>query len=80
MISFAPSLGTGVAASGKAWVKALTNFSDNEEGLVTCLRTSHVKIHSEQDLAWTLDGEFGGDHREVEVTNCHQAITIVYGA
>lgn len=61
-------------------MKALTNFSDDEEGLVTCLRTSHVKIRSEQDLAWTLDGEYGGDHREVEVTNCHQAITIVYGA
>lgn len=61
-------------------MKALTNFSDDEEGLVTCLRTGHLKIRSEQDLAWTLDGEYGGDHREVEVTNCHQAITIVYGA
>lgn len=61
-------------------MKALTNFSDDEEGLVTCLRTSRLKIRSEQDLAWTLDGEYGGDHREVEVTNCHQAVTIVYGA
>lgn len=61
-------------------LKALTNFSDDEEGLVTCLRTSRAKIHSEQDLAWTLDGEFGGDHREVEIVNCRQAVTIVYGA
>lgn len=61
-------------------LKALTNFSDDEEGLVTCLRTSRVKIYSEQALAWTLDGEYGGDHQVVEVANCHQAVTIVYGA
>ena len=61
-------------------MKALTNFSDDEEGLVTCLRTHKLKVTSDCDLAWTLDGEYGGDHREVDVVNCHQAVTIVYGA
>ncbi len=61
-------------------MKALTNFSDDEEGLVTCLRTRKLKVTSDCDLAWTLDGEYGGDHREVDVVNCHQAVTIVYGA
>ena len=47
---------------------------------MTCFRANKVRIISDQDLAWTLDGEYGGDHRVVEVTNCHQAVTIVYGA
>ena len=61
-------------------MKALTNISDDEEGLVTCFRTSRLKISSDQELAWTLDGEYGGDHREVEISNCHKGVTIVYGA
>lgn len=61
-------------------MKALTNFSNDEEGLVTCLRTRKLKVTSDCDLAWTLDGEYGGDHREVDVVNCHQAVTIIYGA
>lgn len=61
-------------------MKALTNMSDDEEGLVTCFRASHLKITSDQALAWTLDGEYGGDHQVVEISNCHKGVTIVYGA
>ena len=61
-------------------LKALTNVESDDKGLVTCFRANKVRIISDQDLAWTLDGEYGGDHRVVEVTNCHQAVTIVYGA
>ena len=61
-------------------LKALTNVESDDKGLVTCFRANKVRIISDQDLAWTLDGEYGGDHRVVEVANCHQAVTIVYGA
>lgn len=61
-------------------LKALTNVESDDKGLVTCFRANKVRIISDQDLAWTLDGEYGGDHRVVEVSNCHQAVTIVYGA
>lgn len=61
-------------------LKALTNVESDEHGLVTCFRTNHLRLICDQDLAWTLDGEYGGDHRVVEISNCHQAVTIVYGA
>ncbi len=40
-------------------------------------RTSKVKITSDIDIAWTLDGESGGSHREVEINNIKQAIRFV---
>ena len=60
-------------------LKALTNVESDPHGLVTCFRADRVKLICDQDLAWTLDGEYGGDHRVVEVTNCRRAVTIVYG-
>lgn len=63
----------------QAILKALTNVESDEKGLVTCFRASRVRIISDQTLAWTLDGEFGGEHRVVEVHNCHQAVSIVFG-
>lgn len=38
--------------------------------------TESVKVESEEPVAWTLDGEYGGDHLKVEITNWHQALTI----
>ncbi|MBQ8596651.1 MAG: YegS/Rv2252/BmrU family lipid kinase [Lachnospiraceae bacterium] len=43
---------------------------------IYCFKTSSIKFTSEEEVAWTLDGEFGGRHREVTVENCRQAITI----
>ena len=61
-------------------LKALTNVENDPRGLVTCFRAEHVRLISDQDLAWTLDGEYGGDHRVVEISNCRRAVTIVHGA
>lgn len=38
--------------------------------------TESVKVESEEPVAWTLDGEYGGDHRKVEIENWKQALTI----
>lgn len=38
-------------------------------------RTSSLTIHS-RTMEWTLDGEFGGNHKNVEIVNCRQAIQI----
>ncbi|MEG2053607.1 MAG: diacylglycerol kinase family lipid kinase, partial [Oscillospiraceae bacterium] len=35
--------------------------------LIYVLRTDHIKLLSEDSIAWTLDGEFGGDQTEVEI-------------
>lgn len=35
-----------------------------------------VKVESEEPVAWTLDGEFGGEHLVAQVENCHKALQI----
>lgn len=41
-----------------------------------CFKTSALKITSEKEIAWTLDGEFGGKHREVDICNQKQVLDI----
>ena len=38
--------------------------------------TESVKVESEEPVAWTLDGEYGGDHLKVQIENWNQALTI----
>lgn len=40
-------------------------------------RTRRLKIEAEEMVPWTLDGEFGGEHREVVIENNQKAIEIV---
>lgn len=40
-------------------------------------QSSHIQISSEEPVAWTLDGEDGGPHKEIEITNLKQAVTII---
>lgn len=48
----------------------------SEKNFVT-FRTSHLKITSIADIAWTLDGESGGMHNKVEIVNHKQAVSII---
>jgi len=41
------------------------------------LHASKVKFMLDEKVAWTVDGEDGGKHKEVEIINCHQAVKIV---
>ena len=41
-----------------------------------CFKTSALTIESEDLLAWTRDGENGGRHKRVEISNCNKAIEI----
>ena len=41
-----------------------------------CFRTDKIIFESKEPLAWTLDGEFGGEHTEVMIKNNHKAITM----
>ena len=38
--------------------------------------TESMKVESEEPVAWTLDGEFGGEHHKVQIENWHQALEI----
>lgn len=39
-------------------------------------RSSRVVIESEEPVPWTLDGEFGGEHTRMEITNHRRAVEI----
>ena len=56
-------------------VAALVNRNVSND-CIYCFKTSHIRFISEDEVAWTLDGEFGGKHKDVLIENCRQAIQI----
>lgn len=41
------------------------------------IKTKSMKITSKEKISWTLDGEFGGKFKEVELNNIHNALNII---
>ena len=54
---------------------ALVNRNVNTDCMY-CFKVKSLKVYSQEDIAWTLDGEFGGKHREVTIQNQKQALSI----
>lgn len=54
---------------------ALINRNINTDCMY-CFKANALKIMSEEEIAWTLDGEFGGRHKEVNIKNHMQALRI----
>lgn len=50
------------------------NFHSNQ---VCLLHTQNVKFKFLNKVSWTLDGEDGGQHREIEIKNYKEAIRII---
>lgn len=40
-------------------------------------KTDHIEIHGEIAVPWTLDGEFGGEHKDVRIVNHCRRITFM---
>ncbi len=58
----------------------LTNlFSshDTDSPYIYSCKTHLISIHCKDPVAWTLDGEFGGSHFDVEIRNRKHGITFV---
>lgn len=53
----------------------LTNMIDDTD-LIYSFKTDEVRIIADRNVAWTLDGEFGGEHEEVIIRNLKQKVTI----
>ena len=53
-----------------------TNFNRDTE-LVYSFQTKKVRFTSEQQVPWTLDGEFGGEHEIVTIENLPEAMGIL---
>ena len=68
--------------NGKDWqsiLTALTTLELAEDGAVTGFAASEITFECGQSVAWTVDGEFGGEQAVTHVKNLPQAVTIACG-
>lgn len=57
-------------------VASLINLVDDTD-MVYSFKTNEVRITAKQEIPWTLDGEFGGDHTEIVIKNLRKAVNIM---
>lgn len=50
---------------------------ENDNELIYSFKTSELHMESEEEVPWTLDGEFGGSHTDLTITNLNKQITIM---
>jgi len=44
---------------------------------VQLIQAKSVRFTFDKHVQWTIDGEDGGSHREIEITNCREAVRII---
>ena len=57
-------------------IASLTNMIDNTDQIYT-FKTDCIRITAEEELPWTLDGEYGGNPKEVVIRNEKRAVQIM---
>jgi YegS/Rv2252/BmrU family lipid kinase len=50
--------------------------AEDNTDLIYSFKSAKITIESEEEVPWTLDGEFGGDHKLVEIENRHEALNL----
>lgn len=50
---------------------------DAKTDLLTVRKASKITFTSKTPLAWTLDGDFGGEYKELAIENMHRAIELI---
>jgi YegS/Rv2252/BmrU family lipid kinase len=55
-------------------ITALTENNFSNQWILN-FKASYVRIESEEEVSYTIDGEDGKSHRVVELSNCHRAVT-----
>ena len=58
---------------------ALTTLEPDEDGAVVAFPAGEVTFTCDQNVAWTVDGEFGGEHAVAAVRNRTRAVTMACG-
>ena len=56
-------------------LRALMSRED-ETDLIYSFKSRKLVITSDEDVPWTLDGEYGGSHKAVEIENHHEALNL----
>ena len=54
-------------------------LATKEEGnpYITYRQVAHVSIEAEEEMEWTLDGEYGGSYKKTDITVINKAITLM---
>lgn len=50
---------------------------ESDSRYIYAFKTKHLKIKSEESIPWTLDGEYGGTHKEVDLMNLQQVLKMI---
>lgn len=50
--------------------------AEDTTDMVYSFKSAKVTFESDEAVPWTLDGEFGGNHTEVEIENLHEALNL----
>ena len=56
-------------------IRNLLNMEDNSD-LIYSFKARKLTVEAEEEVAWTLDGEYGGSPRLVEIENLQQALNL----
>ena len=51
-------------------------MEDDDLELIHSFKAREITFESEQPVAWTLDGEFGGEHKRVEIVDKQKALRL----
>lgn len=54
---------------------ALLKEEDNSD-LIYSFKTRMITLESDEEVSWTLDGEFGGNHQRIEIENRQEALKL----
>lgn len=60
-------------------IMSLTSSKVNTE-LIYSFKADKLKCTAEEEIPWTLDGEYGGSHKELMIANEHRAVEIMVKA
>ncbi len=52
-------------------------MNEDNEKYITTFKTDNITFHSEEAIPWDLDGEYGGDHKEVAIEVHHKAVNLI---
>lgn len=67
------------AADFQSAMRSLARQSAEEGDMIIAFHTQQLRITSQEELPWTLDGEYGGAPEVVEIENRHKALTLIWG-
>lgn len=60
----------------QAILHAVITQNPTGDGPLLAFHTTHLKLECEEEVAWTLDGEYGGNPKVAEIENVQQALEI----